>query len=112
MNEQMKKVLFKYCDVKGISVDELTRSDYGRFGKRINQLLERGDAVEVCRMLDVIDEKFEGLTWTLETLDKRWLELRANKKKQDRFQIDGAEFDRKLKEWQTSDKNNQKIINS
>lgn len=82
--DTLNKVLFHYCDVKGFPIKEIRSRDYGRFYKRINELLERtdGNAEEVNRGIDWMDKKFgDELSWTLETLDKYWLEYRAVKKK-------------------------------
>ena len=82
--DTLNKVLFHYCEIKKFPIQELTSRDYGRFYKRINELLERtnGDPDAVNKGIDWIDKKYKDeVSWTLETLDKNWLEYRASKLK-------------------------------
>ncbi len=72
---RIDKIRKEYIRIKGISEEDLTGSDYGRYTKEIKKLALRRDfsVEEVIRRLNLLAK--EPYNWTLETLDKKWLEL-------------------------------------
>jgi len=69
----------EYIRLKNWDAENLTKNDYGRIGKATNRLLERtqGSADLVIKKMNVLNDRFagKGLSWTLETLDKMWMDL-------------------------------------
>ena len=82
-NNIIDKIRTEYIRLKGYSLTNLSKNDYGRFGRAIKTLLERtkGDVDLILRGLEWIAiQKYE---WTLETLDKKWLDFINPTKKQE-----------------------------
>ena len=80
MTKEQLTILNKYIEFKGFDISKFTRSDWGRYRKRTLELLERGSAEEVVEGMVWLKDWVNGRTWTLETLDKHWLEYLKNKK--------------------------------
>jgi len=75
---RIEQIRTEYISLKGFVIKNLLPTDYARMGKAIKSLLERtnGDAELVIKGLQWISK--QNYSWTLETLDKKWIEFTAN----------------------------------
>jgi len=80
--EQISKIRVEYLSLKNLSLKDFTSTDYARTGKTIKTL--------ICRAEGKDDLVIEGLRWasnqkwcdwTLETLNRRWVDFKASKNK-------------------------------
>ena len=72
---RIEQIRTEYIRLKGYSLTNLSKNDYARLGKATKTLLERtkGDTNLVLRGLAWIAK--QNYEWTLETLDKKWLDF-------------------------------------
>ncbi len=75
---RIEQIRTEYIRIKGYSLKNLSKNDYGRLGKAIKTLLERtkGEVEPIIKGLAWISK--QNYSWTLETLDKKWIEFTAN----------------------------------
>lgn len=73
------KIRKEYVSIKGFDLKHLFKEDYARMGKAIKGLLARsgGNADLVCEGLNWI--KTQPYSWTLETLNKKWVDFMSQK---------------------------------
>lgn len=81
---RLDNILRGYCFFKNFKFENLSRSDFARNYRVIKNLIERCQSVgdEDSIVLQAIDwMSKQGYEWTLETVDKKWMEFLAKGKK-------------------------------
>jgi len=82
-NITIQHIRSEYAHLKNLSLDEFVGSDYARTGKAIKNLIGRakGNEAEIIEGLHWASKQ-KWCDWTLETLDRKWLDFKASKAKQ------------------------------
>lgn len=80
---RVEYILQPYLQAKNISTKDLSGSDWGRLTNAVKKLLKRtNDDKLVCAAIEWTnnDATKRGYQWTLETVDKKWLDFIASDK--------------------------------
>ena len=101
MREKVKEVIKYYVKLKGLDLSDLTSRDWARFTKRIKELFERTENIDTIKDCMLWVSQQEYFDWTLETVDKKWLDWKSKSKKLvPKEHILADEFNQKWEQWQ------------
>ncbi len=75
IREEQNKIREEYIRLKGFDPINLSSNDYGRMGRAIKTLLTRANGNTDLVMRGLQWQAKQPYSWTLETLDKKWLDF-------------------------------------